>query len=797
MLPLVLMGLLLNTPNAEAATGYKMPPQEVVDILDAPLTPSLVMSPRHNAFLLVEYDAYPPISLLARPFWRLAGLRIDPALHAEQRVAPYTGLILDRMDGHAPIRVALPDHAHIGLPQWSPDGQRFAFTLDIEDGVQVWVGDAASGKAVPLPDLRVTDILSEPFSWMKDSRQLLVKAVVKGRLQVTPASQLPDGPAIEETSGKVAKVMTFQDLLRNAQDEKAFEQVAGSQLARVDVRTHQVVSIGQPDLYTDAAFSPDGKYLLVSRIKRPFSYRVPYYYFTRDEQVWTADGKKVATVADLPVSDDVPTHGVHTGPRAVHWQPLQPARLVWTEALDGGDPLKKVPYREQLFMWEAPFKGKPKPLMKLQHRFSGLQWTSTPQEALLTETDRDRRWRTTSWLNVTKPDQTRKVVFDLSQQDAYQNPGNPVYETTPQGEHVVQKDGDWIYLAGQGASEKGDRPFLETFNLKTLQKKRLFQSGETSYEAFVAFADPQRRFIVTRHESPTEPPNYVRVDLHGPSRQNLTHYQDPAPQLTGIRKEIVQYTRADGVPLSGTLYLPPGYQPGTRLPLLIWAYPLEYSDAQTAGQVRGSAYRFTRLAGTSPLFFLTQGYAVLDNATMPVVGDPETMNNTFIEQIVASAKAAVEKMVDLGVADRQRILVGGHSYGAFMTANLLAHSDLFAAGIARSGAYNRTLTPFGFQSERRSYWEAIEIYTKVSPFSYAHQIKAPLLLIHGEVDNNPGTYPMQSERMFQAIKGNGGTARLVMLPFESHGYRARESVLHVLAEMFEWADRHVKHRSGS
>lgn len=127
-----------------------------------------------------------------------------------------------------------------------------------------------------------------------------------------------------------------------------------------------------------------------------------------------------------------------------------------------------------------------------------------------------------------------------------------------------------------------------------------------------------------------------------------------------------------------------------------------------------------------------------------------------------------------------------------MTANLLAHSDLFRAGIARSGAYNRTLTPFGFQSERRTFWEAPEMYAKVSPFWYADKIKEPILLIHGEADNNQGTFPIQSERMFAAIRGNGGTARLVMLPLEAHGYAAKESTEHTLFEMVQWFDKWVK-----
>ena len=522
---------------------------------------------------------------------------------------------------------------------------------------------------------------------------------------------------------------------------------------------------------------------------------MPYSYFARKTEVWDRNGRPVVTVADLPISDDVPRQGVPTGPRQVNWQPLHDARLIWTEALDGGDPRKKVAHRDKVMSLEAPFTAKPSLVMEVQHRFSGFAWLPQKDQALATEFDRDRRWRTTSLVDLTKPNESRKVLFDLSVNDAYGDPGNPMTVTRTDGVRTILQDGDSIYLVGRGAGPEGSRPFLDKMDLKTAKKNRLFRCGEKAYESVLGFVGNSRSTIIINHQTKTEPANDFIVDLEAGTRKKLTDFRDPAPQLTGLKKELIKYKRDDGVPLSGTLYLPPDYKEGTRLPLIIWAYPLEYSDAATAGQVRTSPYTFTRLAGPSQLFFVTQGYAVLDEATMPVVGDPETMNDTYVEQISAAARAAIEVLDKKGVIDPKRVGVGGHSYGAFMTANLLAHTDLFAAGIARSGAYNRSLTPFGFQTERRSYWEATDLYTRMSPFTYAHKINEPILLIHGEADNNSGTFPIQSERLFQAIKGNGGTARLVLLPHESHGYRARESVLHVLAEMFDWADRYVKNRS--
>jgi dipeptidyl aminopeptidase/acylaminoacyl peptidase len=795
-LVMVTIGFALVAGRSDAQSTYKLPPPEVVKILDAPPPPSVVVSPTRDAMLLVGVEGYPPIKELARPLLRLAGVRIDPGLGARQRLARYTGIEVVSLDGRPRMRVELPPGARIGSPSWSPGGTSFAFARDLLDGVELWVVDARTGRGRAIPGIRLVDILGRGagFAWEDDST-ILVHRVPPDRGPAPPNPDAPSGPNIEETTGgKLAQVATYQDLLKSPRDEELFRYYATSQLARVDASKGTVTPIGSPGLIASAEASPDGKFLLVTTLKTPFSYRVPFQSFARTIEVIDVEGKKVRTIADLPVTDDTPRQGVPKGPRMVEWQPLVDARLVWAEALDGGDPTRKVPYRDKVMALAAPFVGEPAEVMKVQQRFAGLDWLASPGLALLTESDRDRRWRTTSMVDLANPS-SRRVIFDLSVNDAYGNPGTPVMQTRPDGQSVILQDGDSIYLSGRGAGESGDRPFLDKMDLKTLQKERLFRCGAGVFERPLGFVGQSRTRILTDRESRTEPSNVFAVDLASGSRVQLTDNKDPAPELTGLTKELIKYRRADGVPLSGTLYLPPNYQRGTRLPLIVWAYPLEYSDAATAGQVRGSPDTFTSPRGDSPLFFLTQGYAVLMDATMPVVGTPETMNDTYVEQVVASARAAIETLDAKGVIDPRRVGVAGHSYGAFMTANLLAHSDLFAAGIARSGAYNRTLTPFGFQSERRSFWEAPELYMKMSPFTYADKINEPILLIHGEADNNSGTFPIQSERLFQAIKGSGGTARLVLLPHESHGYRGRESVLHVLAEMFDWADKHIKNRA--
>ena len=776
-----------------AQQPYKLPPKEVVDILDAPPTPTVSESPAGDILAIIEYEPMPSIADLSRPILRIAGIRIAPALNSRQVLSFSTTLSLKDIRTGSLRRIPLPEGTRFTSATWAPDGRAMAFLRYVEGGVELWSLDVGSGTAKALTGPNV-NVVTRRYAWMPDGKGLLVSLVPEGRGPAPEAPRVPVGPNIRETSGKAAKVATYQDLLKSASDEALFEYYAAAQLAVVDIPSGRTRKIGKPGIFADAVASPDASCILVDRIKRPYSYSVPYYEFAHAYEVWNGEGALIACPADLPPADTVPMNGVPTGPRDMDWLALKPATLVWFEALDGGDPEKEAPFRDRVMTLAAPFTGTPAEVFRFKDRAQDLAPLATPGLVLASEFEWKKRWRTTWLVNMDKPGSVPRKIFERNAQDRYNDPGSPVWTILKTGERVVLVDRGRIYLSGAGASPKGDHPFLDRLDLGTLKNERLFQSQDPAYEDFVAFLGDSRREVLLRHESKTEPPNYFLYDLKKRSRKPLTEFPDPAPLLSGVRKELVTYKREDGVELSGTLYLPPGYQPGTRLPVVIWAYPLEYNDAGTAGQVRGSVNRFPIYRGASHLFFVTQGYAVLDNAQMPVVGDPKTVNDTFVRQIVSNAAAAIRKLDEMGVGDPKRVGIGGHSYGAFMTANLLAHGDLFAAGIARSGAYNRTLTPFGFQSERRSLWEAPETYINMSPFMHAESIKTPLLLIHGEADNNSGTFPIQSERLFAALQGFGATARLVMLPFESHGYSARESVLDVLAEMFEWFETYVKDR---
>lgn len=779
-----------------AQSVYKTPPADVVRMVDAPPPPSLSLDPTGATALVLERAAMPSIKDLAAPMLRLAGVRLNPDTDGPHM--PWSSFVTLRLKDVATGRerdVRLPDDARIGFPRWAPDGSRAAFTLTFDDRIELWTVDRADAKASRVADLRVNATLTNGFEWMPDSRRLIVATTPPARGERPQAPRTPTGPVTQETTGVTSPVRTYQDLLESPHDEALFDYFTTVQLAIVDTRRGRTKPIGKPAAYTSFEPSPNGRFLLTERVVRPYSYLVPFRSFPDVVEAHDLVNGATVEVARRPLRDQTPIGGVPTGPRSIAWKDTAEATLMWVEALDGGDPKTEVPHRDQMFMLESPFAGvEPKPFMKTEHRLWGASWLEGGELVMVNEYDRDRRWIRT-WLVDADDASDPRLVVDRSIRDRYNDPGRPVTTMNSAGRSVVHVNDGAIFLSGSGASNEGDRPFLDRLNLATLTTERLWQSEGEAYETFSELLTPDGSIILTRRETTTEPPNYFKRDLRAGSRVAFTDYEDPVADFqTRIKKELVTYERADGVTLSATLYLPPDHRAGERLPLVVWAYPREFNDAATAGQVSGSPYRYTRISGSSHLFFLTQGYAVMDDASMPVVGDdPLTVNDTFIQQIVDSADAAIQFAAERGVADPDRAGVGGHSYGAFMTANLLAHSDLFRGGIARSGAYNRTLTPFGFQSEERTFWEAPDVYFNLSPFMHAHQINEPILLIHGMVDNNSGTFPIQSERLYHAVKGHGGTARLVMLPHESHGYRARESILHVLAEMIEWFDTHVKY----
>ena len=778
--------------KAQTDAPYRQPSADVVSMLDAPRFPQSEASPDGRWLLLLEQPAMPTIAELSQPMLRLAGRRISPGTNSLFTTQGFTRLTLIDPISKNSREVSLPASPRISNVSWSPDGRKIAFVHRAENGLDLWVADAETGKSSKVIS-GVNSTAGNPYDWMPDSSHLICMTVPASRGPEPKLSEVPTGPKIQVASGGRAPTATFQDLLQTPHDEALFKYYFTAQLKMVDAAGGKATPIGSPAIFEEANVSPDGKYIYVARAVPPFSYFVPYSAFAKELEVWDQSGALVRKIASLPLAENTPIGGVRTGPRSVRWHPNAAATLIYAEALDEGNPKAKVPHRDRVMQMAAPFAAESRELFKSEFRFQDIQWTENGEYALWRDFDRPTRKTRTYLMDVKHAESKPRLVFERASEDRYNNPGSFVVKSNSKGQKVAlqSSDGQSVYLTGQGATPQGERPFLRRLNLATLQTEELFRSQDPYYESVEAVLDADARKIITTRESVTQPPNFLLRDLSQKTEQALTSYADPQPAFRKMKKQLVTYKRADGITLSGTLYLPPDYKQGERRPTFIWAYPNEFASADAASQVSGSPNRFTRVSGPSHLFLALQGYVVLDNAAMPILGGDKA-NDTFVEQLVQNAQAAIDYLIELGVTDRDRVGVGGHSYGAFMTANLLAHSDLFRAGIARSGAYNRTLTPFSFQNEQRTFWDAPEVYIRISPFMVADKINEPILLIHGQADNNSGTFPIQSERLFHALRGLGKTARFVELPNEAHGYAARESILHTLYEMINWMDQYVK-----
>ena len=790
---------------AQTDMNYQEPPKAIVDLVDRRPTPLVDVSPRDCAtgrWLLVEsLSGLPPISDLAQPELRLAGLRFNPKTNGPSRGFYVTSLSLKLLpDGVEKPVAGLPQDAKIRFAAWAPDACH-VFFVNITDsapdaGLSLWILDVASAQVRRVPGLALNGIFGTPCEWFGDGQRLLCKAVPNARGPAPARSEVPSGPVIQENLGRVTPGPTYQDLLKSPADEAIFDYYATAQTVIVGL-DDKIVPVGRPGVIQSASVSPNGRYVLVDERHHPYSYLLPFPFFAEKIQVIDLKSGTSRQLADKPLEDTIPNihDAVEPGPREVGWRSDAPASVFWAEAADRGDPRTDAAIRDHLLTLDAPFDASPRKLADLPLRFESVAWGSGGLAMV-----EERRWndRKRILLKVSPDSPGAEVkLWEGSFEDRYHDPGEPMEVMNTAGKTVVAttRDGSAVYLSAPGASPEGDQPLVSAMSLTNGETKRLWQSAAPFYESPSAIVDAAALTILIRRESQEMSPNFYLKNAATGSLEQVTQFPNPYGNAALPKKQVLKYKRADGVDLSANLYLPPGYKPTDGpLPALIEAYPVEYKTKAAAGQITGSPYEFPFLWWGSPVPFVTQGYAVLEDATIPIVGEGNAEpNDTYVEQLVASAKATIDEGVRLGVVDRNRVAVMGHSYGAFMTANLLAHSDLFKAGIARSGAYNRTLTPFGFQNEDRTYWQAPEVYYKMSPFSYADKIKAPILLIHGEADNNTGTFPIQSERLFSAIKGAGGTVRFVLLPLESHGYQGRESVLHMFWEMNNWMNTYVKH----
>ncbi len=795
VIPLIAMPVSAQT--TQSTSTWQNPPEPIASMLDVDPLPAVSISPDNQWLVELERRALLPIAELSEPWVAIAGIKLNPNTWGPAQEGSYKGLMLRSLGTLDSTPVHLPPDARVRNLSWSYDSRYLAFTLTQADGIELWVLDVAKAKARPISGPILNGVYSSPCRWLPGDEGLICKVRPQGMGAPPAKPTVPAGPVIESSQGRVAATRTYTNLLQTPHDEDLLDYYFSAQVAHINLEG-EITLLDQPGLIRNVSVSPDGQWLLRSTVHRPFSYQVPLSRFPIRYEVLNRQGEVVHELVDLPLADDIPIafDSVRQGKRGIGWRADHPATLYWVEALDGGDASAPADYRDALYMLSAPFDGAPTELWRSTLRYRNVTW-SNDSFAIVTEAWYDNRQLKAWKINPTDPTAKQTLLDERDFQDAYANPGSPVTMPGPYGRSVLMlsEDGKSIYLNGGGASPAGVFPFLDRLDLASLETERLWQADGEIFSRATRLLDNNAQTIIVRRESQTSPGNYYQLNLSNGKENPLTEFSDPLAWYADVQKEIVRYPRADGVTLTATLYLPPGYDATTDgpLPTVFWVYPREFKDRKVASQNTRSEYTFTRPGRGSVLFLLTQGYAVLNGPTMPIVGEGEAEpNDTYIEQLVSSAEAAVNFLVERGVSDGKRLAIGGHSYGAFTAANLLAHSNLFQAGIARSGAYNRTLTPFGFQGEQRNFWETPETYLTMSPFVSAENIDEPLLLIHGAEDNNSGTYPIQSERLYEAMKGLGGTVRYVSLPAEGHVYRSREAVGHVLWEMVAWLDEHVK-----
>jgi dipeptidyl aminopeptidase/acylaminoacyl peptidase len=779
---------------------YQKPPQEILELAEAPLAPSIRIDNEGKNLVFLYRSNFKSIETLSETEMRLGGLRINPKTNINSRQNYYTDIKIrvGRTSSNETVN-GLPSKKRFANFSWSPNQKKMAFTNTVSNGVELWILDIETKSAKKITKANLNANTGRPFSWFNDNNSLLIKVISKDRQPlIDTKSAIPTGPTVSVSEkGKKAQNRTYQDLLKNKNDEHNFEQLTLSELYKVTL-DGQTSLWKESDMYRSLNFSPDGNYILITTIDKPFSYLVTYRRFPTTTTIYNTQGTFINTILEVPLIEDLPKGfmAVRKGKRNLSWRADKPATIFWCEALDEGNPANKVEFRDEVFELNAPFSSKKTSLIKTIGRFSNIEWGNN-KTAIAQDYWRDNRNTKSYLFNPSNKNVKPVIIFDRNYQDRYNDPGTFVSKRNKYGQYTLDLTGNKAYLIGDGYSRKGQFPFIDELNLKTLKTKRLYQSNLTDkVENISSVLDIKSGEVLVRIESKNEYPNYYIRNI---KKRNgiipLTQFENPFKSIQNVHKEVIKYKREDGLDLSGVLYLPINYEKGKKYPMIVWAYPREYKDKSSAGQSTSNSNNFTYPRYNSPIFWVTRGYVVLNNASFPIVGEgDEEPNDTFIKQLVANGKAAIDAVDNLGYIDRTKVAVGGHSYGAFMTANLLSHSNLFAAGIARSGAYNRTLTPFGFQAEERNYWEAPEIYYNMSPFMHADTMKTPLLLIHGEADNNSGTYPLQSERYFNALKGLGAPVRLVMLPKESHGYSAKESVLHLLWEQDQWLEKYVKNR---
>ena len=800
------------------ADGFRLPAREIEEITMASPLPNTHFNADFTR-AAIGYRACRSISIeeLACSEARIGGVRVDPRNFSETRENYFDNLkILDVASGGLRQVGGLPSAPKIKFITWSPGGRFVCFTHSEDNRVELWRVDATLPEPVAerISDLRVNTIFGSPFFFIGEDH-ILFKAVPVTPRQM-PVGSFATSSIIQEVNGEKKSIRTYQDLISSKYDEDLYDYCCTSVLMLLGPEGER--QVGKPGIYRSLDLSPDGSYLMAVTEHHPYSYVQSHRSFpSRQFILRVSDGEELCVLRDDTVKKDEDKgkdkdKKKEPRPSGFSWRPDLPATLYWTEseggASDGSskDKAEKT-FTDKVYQCGAPFDYKNDKMLVLapEYRLGRISWGDS-RLALYEESSSKQKFRRTVSFVPCDTLAPRRVLFTESTEvdtlgnfPAY---GRPYMVKNAYGRNVLWTDArhSYIYMQGNDRrdSEGFRREFLDQVMLKDGKRSQVWMASGERRETLSGISDFRSLKLIGRREAFGVVPDYWEFDMRRKSERRITEFENPVPQFSQlVTDQYVSYTRKDGLKCYAHLYLPAGYdkERDGRLPVFMWTYPYEYKCFAESEKARPERYKFTKPSYGSAMIWATQGYAVLDEFTMAIVAsDKDSLpNDRFLEQLVMSAEAAVDFVVDsIGVGDRDRIGVGGHSYGAFMTANLLAHTGLFRAGIARSGAYNRSLTPFGFQSERRSYWKARSVYDEMSPFNYADKIKDALMIIHGQMDNNMGTFPVQSERLYQALVFFGGTSRYVQLPYESHSYLGRETTLDMLYETGAWLDKYVK-----
>ncbi|MCL2913438.1 prolyl oligopeptidase family serine peptidase [Shewanella corallii] len=792
--PWLLATLLLFSQLSWSSDGYQLPPDNLQQVVEQTSGPVTMLSPDKRWMAVMGPTPAPSISELARNEVRLGGLRIDPERLTPSRVSrQYESLVmipLFQSDKVIQLDIQLPEGITYISGRFSPDNRFFSFAGLNEQGAYLYLYELESQKLTKLKNARLNATISSRYQWLADSSAILFRQATKSNTDARHDVKAGPVPLIKSTGQQKTPRRTYQDLLKTPADADYFQALTLSQPALV-TPGGKLTKIGKPGVYGTVSLSPDNRFLLLTRLAAPFSYRVKYYDFAKEVVVIKLADQSEKVVA-LQSSGEIRPSGpdsVTPGKRSFSWHPAKAASLVWLQSADNGDSKQKARLRDELYQQDAPFAEQPTKIVATPWRITAVDWINETS-ALITQRSRKQQKLRLSLLQ----DNALTQWHERGLRDSYKHPGTLHKALNSFGKRTLAFDSGKLLHYGLGASDAGYQPFLKRTQINNGDSQLLWETRSDKYQRVKYVLNEQPLELIISSETKSAAPSIHHLNVDTGESRLLYQSPDRLSAFKDVQKQLVNFTRNDGLELSGTLYLPAGYQTSQGpLPVIMWAYPREFKDKSVASQVAYSPNQYLKISPRSPIALVSQGYAVFDRVAMPVIGEGKSKpNDTFREQLVANASAAIDKLVAMGVADRNRIAIGGHSYGAFMVANLLAHSDLFAAGIARSGAYNRTLTPFGFQNEERNFWQATSLYKEMSPFTHADKIDEPILLIHGEMDSNSGTYPMQSDRLFNAIAGLGGTAKLVILPWESHSYKAKESLNHLLWEQLNWLDTYLK-----